>query len=129
MNIVMKSLFQALRNRVGRSKFLLLREAKARAGTTRQQVELGLLPRPNYAYGMLRAADLAHHLGLKQVTVCEFGVATGNGLLAMVDIAKRLEPETGVSFRIVGFDTGAGLPEVGGYEDHPELGRPATSPW
>ena len=55
---MVKSLFQALRSRVGQSKYLLLREAKARAGTFRQQEELGLLPRPNYAYGMLRAADL-----------------------------------------------------------------------
>ena len=39
----------------------------------------------------------------------------------MVDLAGRLEPETGISFRIVGFDTGAGLPRIGGYEDHPEL--------
>jgi len=120
-DIMVKGLLQALRSRIGRSKYQLLREAQARAGTVRQQEELGLLPRPNYAYGMLRAADLARYLGLKRVTICEFGVATGNGLIAMVDLAGRLEPESGISFRIVGFDTGAGLPHVGGYEDHPEL--------
>ncbi len=118
---MVNSLFQALRRRVGQSKFELLREAKARTGTFRQQEELGLLPRANYAYGMLRAADLARYLGLKRVAICEFGVATGNGLIAMIEHAGRIESETGVSFRIVGFDTGEGLPQVGGYEDHPEL--------
>ena len=61
------------------------------------------------------------YMGRKRVTVCEFGVATGNGLLAMVDLAARLGPETGIEYRIVGFDTGTGLPTIGGYEDHPEL--------
>jgi hypothetical protein len=117
-------LLQALRGRIGLTKYHLLREARARTGTVRQQEELGLLPRPNYAYGMLRAADLARCLGRKGVTICEFGVATGNGLLAMIDLARRFEPETGIRFRIVGFDTGAGLPQIGGYEDHPELWSP-----
>ncbi|MGC8640735.1 MAG: hypothetical protein ACP5XB_12765 [Isosphaeraceae bacterium] len=93
-------------------------------GTFREREELGLLPRPNYAYGMLRAADLARYLGLKQVTACEFGVATGAGLTAMIDHAADIEREAGVRFRIVGFDTGTGLPRVGGYEDHPELWAP-----
>ena len=39
----------------------------------------------------------------------------------MIDLAGRLERENGMGFRIVGFDTGAGLPQIGGYEDHPEL--------
>jgi hypothetical protein len=86
-----------------------------------EQEQQGLLPRPNYAYGMFRAAGLARFLGQSRVTVCEFGVATGNGLVAMIDLASRITPETGVEFRIVGFDTGEGLPEIGGYEDHPEL--------
>jgi hypothetical protein len=118
---MLKGLLLTLRHRVGLSKFYLLREARARSGSVRQQEELGLLTRPNYAYGMLRAADLARYLGLKRVSVCEFGVATGNGLLAMIDLAKRIGSETGTEFRIVGFDTGEGLPQIGGCEDHPEL--------
>jgi hypothetical protein len=121
---MIRGLFQALRGRIGLFKYHLLKEAQARTGTGRQREELGLFPRPHYAYGMLRAADLARYLGQKRVTVCEFGVATGNGLLAMVDIANRLGPEIGVDYRIVGFDTGAGLPSIGGYEDHPELWSP-----
>jgi hypothetical protein len=125
---VLKGLYQAFRKRIGLAKYRLLREARARAGTVQQQEELGLLPRANYAYGMLRAADLARVRGIKQVTVCEFGVATGRGLLAMADIAQRLGPETGVGFRIVGFDTGTGLPQIGGFEDHPECWSPGDFP-
>ena len=53
----------------------------------------------------------------------EFGVASGAGLLNMIELAPMIEKETGIQFRIVGFDTGQGLPSVQGYKDHPELWR------
>lgn len=85
-------------------------------------------PRPNYAYGVLKACDLARFAGASKVTVCEFGVATGDGLLALCDLADLLGPATGVEIRVVGFDTGAGLPRVEGCEDHPELWSPGDFP-
>jgi hypothetical protein len=84
----------------------------------------GLVNRPNYAYGMLRAADSAKYFGHESVTVIEFGVASGAGLLNMADLAGMIEAETGIKFRVVGFDTGAGLPAVQGYKDHPEIWNP-----
>ena len=42
----------------------------------------------------------------------------------MVGLAPMIEKETGIDLRIVGFDTGQGLPSVHGYKDHPELWRP-----
>lgn len=81
----------------------------------------GVVERPYYAYGMLRAADLARYFGKKKVTVCEFGVAQGAGLINMIELGEQITRETGVEFRIVGFDTGEGLPTVDGYKDHPEL--------
>ncbi|MEP7303677.1 MAG: hypothetical protein ABI699_19340 [Caldimonas sp.] len=91
------------------------------AGDFREKEQAGLVRRPNYAYGMLRAADVARFFGKTQVTVCEFGVATGMGLTNMADLADLIGGETGIRFRVVGFDTGAGLPPPGGYKDHPEL--------
>jgi hypothetical protein len=70
---------------------------------------------------MLRAADIAKYFGKKCVTVIEFGVASGAGLINMISLASAIEKETGVELRIVGFDTGQGLPTVEGYKDHPEL--------
>jgi hypothetical protein len=92
-----------------------------RHGDFRTQERYGLITRPNYLYGMLRAAVVARYSGKNQVTVVEFGVASGAGLLNMIRLASDLEKETGVKFRIVGFDTGRGLPSVQGYKDHPEL--------
>jgi len=91
------------------------------AGDLRERELSGLVTRPNYAYGMLRAADVARFFGKTQVTVCEFGVATGKGLTNMADLAEIIRAETGVRFRVVGFDTGTGLPPPTGYKDHPEL--------
>ena len=91
------------------------------AGDFRERELSSLIPRANYAYGMLRAADVARYFGRSEVTVCEFGVATGKGLTNMADLAEIIQAETGIRFRVVGFDTGAGLPPPSGYKDHPEL--------
>lgn len=73
---------------------------------------------------MLRAADVAKYCGKQSVTIIKFGVASGAGLWNMVGLAPMIEKETGIDLRIVGFDTGQGLPSVHGYKDHPELWRP-----
>jgi hypothetical protein len=116
------SLLNRIRRKVGTQ---LLGEERwiRKTGDLRMRERHGLLDRPNYAYGMLRAADLAKYFGKKSVTVVEFGVASGHGLLNMVQLAALIEKETGVALRIFGFDTGAGLPELKGYKDHPELWR------
>lgn len=92
-----------------------------RRGDFREMEAHGLVPRANYAYGILRAADLARFLGKSRATVCEFGVATGNGLLNMVELAELVRARTGVEIRVVGLDTGEGLPAIDGYKDHPEI--------
>jgi hypothetical protein len=95
-----------------------------RYGNFRARERYGLISRANYLYGMLRAADLATYFGKKRVTVIEFGVASGAGLLNMVSLAPEIKKETGIELRIVGFDTGSGLPPVQGYKDHPEIWNP-----
>jgi hypothetical protein len=90
----------------------------------RTQEIYGLIHRPNYLYGMLRAADIAKYFGKRRTTVIEFGVASGAGLLNMIELVPAIERDTGIQLRIVGFDTGRGLPAVQGFKDHPELWRP-----
>ena len=87
----------------------------------RDREHYGAILRQPYAYGMLRAADVAMYCGKKAVTVIEFGVASGEGLLNMVELSHLIQSKTGVSFHIVGFDTGKGLPAIQGYKDHPEI--------
>ncbi len=93
------------------------------SGDFRTREGYGLIARANYLYGMLRAADVAKYCGKHSVTVIEFGVASGAGLLIMIFLAPMFEIDTGINLRIVGFDSGQGLPSVQGYKDHPELWR------
>ena len=113
-----------LLNSVRRSRiraFGTMKERVALDGRLREKEKYGLLSRPQYAYGLLRAADIASYFGRRETTVCEFGVAQGHGLLNMVDLAQSIAAETGVGFRIYGFDSGEGLTEITGYKDHPEI--------
>jgi hypothetical protein len=90
-------------------------------GNVLLQERYGVLHRSGYAYGLIRAAHVARYFGYRKVTACEFGVARGAGLLAMIGIAECVTRELGIGFRIVGFDTGVGLLEIQGYKDHPEI--------
>jgi hypothetical protein len=90
-------------------------------GSFRARVAFDLVLRHHHAYGILKAADDARALGLKRVTLLEFGVATGTGLLNMASIASRVTSITDVHFDIIGFDTGRGMPPPKSFRDHPEL--------
>ncbi|KRV48334.1 hypothetical protein AQ490_25315 [Wenjunlia vitaminophila] len=84
----------------------------------------GLVERPHYAYGVRRATELAARLGHRGVTVVEFGVAGGNGLLALAEHAQYYATATGVAVRVVGFDSGVGMPPAGDLRDVPYLYGP-----
>jgi hypothetical protein len=81
---------------------------------------LGILEN-NYAYAHLvfEAAKAAKSLDIERITIIEFGVAGGNGLVQFEEISIKVEKYTGVSIDVIGFDTGAGLPEVTDYRDLP----------
>lgn len=101
----------------------LLRERDeiARSGSFRERVRYDVIARPHHAFGLLAAADIARFCGATCVTAIEFGVAEGDGLLNLCEVADRVTAETGVGFKIYGFDTGTGLPKLKDYRDHPEI--------
>jgi len=82
-----------------------------------EKLILGGLPRPFYAYPAVRASELAVRLGHKEVTWIEFGVASGNGLIALEQIKAVVEQHLPITVRIVGFDMGSGLPKPIDYRD------------
>jgi hypothetical protein len=90
-------------------------------GSFRMRVAHDLVVRHHHAYAILRCADLARSLGIRELTLVEFGVAAGAGLLNMCHVAERVTKETGVRFRVAGFDTGQGMPAPTSFRDHPEL--------
>ncbi len=89
-------------------------------GSYRTKILFDLIIRQQHAYPLLRAAEEAKASGLDEVSVIEFGVATGAGLMNIASICEKLTRDTGVKFKIFGFDTGVGLPEPKDFRDHPE---------
>jgi hypothetical protein len=82
--------------------------------------------RSHYAYGIYWAALEAKKLGLNGISVIEFGVAGGNGLLVMEQHAAEVERETGVAIQVYGFDRASGLPPPSDYRDMPYAYRAGT---
>jgi hypothetical protein len=81
--------------------------------------------RPNYLTGVLYAANQAKEEGVPEISVVEFGVAGGNGLLALQDYVAAVEKESGIRISVWGFDTGKGLSQsCGDYRDHPDRYAP-----
>ena len=74
-----------------------------------------------YAWGVLQGAALAKVLGQSHVSVVEFGVAGGSGLLSLERVAELVEQKTGVGIDVYGFDAGKGLPKPKDYRDVPYM--------
>lgn len=83
------------------------------------RIEYGAIDRPHYGYCVLRAAELAKRLGHNKVSVIEFGVAGGNGLVNLEMHAAEVAKLVGIEIQIFGFDTGHGLPPPVDYRDLP----------
>ena len=76
---------------------------------------------PYYAWGVTQGAALAKVLGLPRVSVIEFGVAGGSGLLALETISEAIERRTNIGIDVFGFDSGAGLPKPEDFRDQPNM--------
>lgn len=63
----------------------------------------------HYAYCVWNAACLACSKGYKAISVMEFGVAGGTGLVLLEKYAVEVERLTGVKIEVYGFDSGSGL--------------------
>ena len=74
---------------------------------------------PEYAWGIVRGAMIAVALGIEEISVIEFGVAEGNGLIAMDSVAQEVESIFGIGCAVVGFDTGKGMPPAVDHRDAP----------
>jgi hypothetical protein len=97
-------------------------------GSYRAKVAHDLIVRQHNAYCILQCADFARSMGLRTISMLEFGVAAGAGLINMARIADRVTRATGIAFKIYGFDTGRGMPPPIDHRDHPDLYRPDDFP-
>ena len=89
-----------------------------------------LSERPQYLLGVISAARRALRDGVEAISVIEFGVAGGSGLLVLEREAARVEKELGVAIKVYGFDNGAqGMPNfIGDHRDHPDKWQPGDFP-
>lgn len=90
-------------------------------GNLEQKINFDLKIRFQHAYCLLEAAKQAKKIKKKKITVIEFGVANGAGLLNIQKLTKEITKYLDIEFEIFGFDLGKGLPEIQDYRDHPEL--------
>lgn len=72
-----------------------------------------------YAVGLLVAAKYALRAQQSGFTAVEFGVAGGNGLLALSRYAALTSKLTGLEIKVVGFDAAGGLPDTEDIRDAP----------
>lgn len=104
----------------------VLREGVGRLGlgSFRFRYRMSALPKMPYAYIVLQAAQLASRLGYDRISVIEFGVAGGTGLLWMEKYARKAEELFGLKVEVYGFDTGEGLPPPEDFRDLPYHWKP-----
>jgi hypothetical protein len=81
------------------------------------RLALQALDRPEYAFGVKQAIYLAKKLKHPKVSVIEFGVATGAGLLALEKYAAQIGARKRIEVEVYGFDLGQGLPTPSDYRD------------
>jgi hypothetical protein len=82
-------------------------------------------PGLRFEYGVMMciAAVQALAMQARTMTVIEFGVYKGDGLLALADFCRHITDRTGLQFRLFGLDSGKGLPRPQDYRDHPKIWR------
>ncbi len=88
-------------------------------GSYEQRLKLTAVDRPHYSYCVYNAAALAKKLGYSRISVLEFGVAGGSGLVNLEYHAQEISKLLAIDIDIYGFDSGKGLPEPIDYRDLP----------
>ncbi len=83
--------------------------------------EPGCSYKPMYIWGIVQGAALGKILAMDRVSVIEFGVAGGMGLLLLQHIAEFVESNLDIAIDVYGFDTGTGLPKPQDYRDQPNM--------
>ena len=92
---------------------------KLKVGSFEFSLSINALKRMQYAYICFHAAKLGKKLGYERISVIEYGVAGGQGLLILEEHILEIEKFFNIQIDIYGFDTGEGLPEPIDYRDLP----------
>ena len=77
--------------------------------------------KPMYTWGVIQGAALAKILNLTEISVLEFGVAGGAGLVSLEHVSEIIQSRLGIGIDVYGFDTGIGHPKLLDYRDQPNM--------
>jgi hypothetical protein len=77
-----------------------------------------------YVWGVIQAAYLAASLEVPRISLLEFGVGRGDGLVLLERASKLIEKRLDVHFDLYGFDIGTGVPEPHDPRDMPQMWVP-----
>ena len=91
-------------------KFLRPIIRKLNIGSFEFRLNMNALKRVHYAYICFHAAKLGKKLGYKKISVIEYGVAGGQGLIILEKHIKEIEKFFYFLIVIFFFDSGDGLP-------------------
>jgi len=83
------------------------------------RLNMQAVARPYYGYPIFYALKLAKSLGYKKVSIVEFGVAGGNGLVNIEYHVREIQKKIDIDVEVYGFDVGSGLPKPVDYRDLP----------
>ena len=84
-------------------------------------LERGAGAHPQYLWGVLLAVRIAKALQIERISAIEFGVAGGNGLIALERAASAAAELSGVELDVYGFDIVSGFPMPTDHRDLPQL--------
>ena len=84
-----------------------------------QLLRYNVVERPHYGYCAYNSARLAYQLGYKRMSIIEFGVAGGNGILNLEYHVEEIMKTIPIEIEIYGFDSGSGLTPALDYRDMP----------
>jgi hypothetical protein len=76
-----------------------------------------LVTRPWYGYSIFTAAKMAKALNYKSISILEFGVAGGNGLINIEKHIDEIKKIIDIDFEVYGFDLETGLPKTESKKD------------
>jgi hypothetical protein len=88
-------------------------------GSVHTRTSYDIWNKPPYAFGVYSAAALAKKLGIKAISVVEFGVAGGDGLVILEEYSRLIGSSFDLHISVYGFDSGAGMPKPSDYRDLP----------
>ena len=119
LNFIHKSILSLLNIKSKMKKRLKRLIDKKRIGSFEFRMKINALERMNYAYICYNAAKLAKKLDYDRISVIEYGVAGGKGLIILEEYAEEIKKLLNIKIDIYGFDLGTGLPKPKDYRDLP----------